>query len=136
MSFMHTCGPSELLEKEKAEPDLPDLENWKARLEQLMREKQLYVNPGLTLPDVAGQLGTSSRQVSRAVNQGFGVNFNDFVNSYRTRALIDRLKADEHHSKTLLALALECGFNSKSTFNRAFKKYTGMTPKSYLEQLA
>lgn len=101
-----------------------------------MREKQLYVNPGLTLPDVAGQLGTSSRQVSRAVNQGFGVNFNDFVNSYRTRALIDRLKADEHHSKTLLALALECGFNSKSTFNRAFKKYTGMTPKSYLEQLA
>lgn len=113
---------------------LPDLDAWKAELEKLMQEENVYQNPGLTLLDVAAALNTTPRQVSQIVNQGFELNFNDFVNHYRTLALLRKFEAMEHQSKTLLALALECGFNSKSTFNRAFKKHTGTTPKDYLEK--
>lgn len=72
--------------------------------------------------------------MSQIVNQGFNVNFNDYVNSLRIAALIQQLKAGEHHTRTLLALALDCGFNSKSTFNRAFKKLTGLTPLEYIRK--
>lgn len=110
---------------------IPDLDAWKVRLEDLMHHQQFYANAGLTLNDVSEALGTSPKYVSQVVNQGFGMNFNDYVNSQRTAAVIERLKAGHQKHKTLLALALECGFNSKSTFNRAFKKECGVSPKDY-----
>lgn len=113
-------------------PVIADLADWKWKLETLMITEKVYQNPNLTLLDIAEYLATNPRQVSQIVNQGFATNFNDFVNQYRTIAVIDKIKANEHHSKTLLALALESGFNSKSTFNRAFKKYTKLTPKEFL----
>ena len=113
-----------------------DLDWWKERVESYLDGQKAYADPGLTLLDVAGALETTPEQISQVVNQGFQMNFNDFVNHYRTNALIGKFEAGEHHTKTLLALALECGFNSKSTFNRAFKKDTGMTPKDFLEKLA
>lgn len=119
-----------------APQQIPDLDHWKAQVEMLMREQALYTNAGLTLLEVAAALSTTPKQVSQIVNQGFAMNFNDFVNHYRILAMIEKFKAGEHETKTLLALALECGFNSKSTFNRAFKKQTGTTPKDYLENLA
>ncbi len=137
IASLKAVGHPERLEDEGTPTqDIPDLDGWKARLEGLMEEQRLYANPGLTLPEVAELLETTSRQVSQVVNQGFQMNFNDFVNRYRTLAVIEKLKAGEQRSKTLLALALECGFNSKSTFNRAFKKLTGMTPKAYLDRFS
>jgi len=109
------------------------LEAEKNRLLQLMQQEQLYRNPGLTLADLAAALSLTTKQVSMIVNQGFQMNFNDFVNLHRIYAVLDALQKKEHEEKTLLALAFEYGFNSKSTFNRAFKKQTGHTPNYFIE---
>jgi AraC-like DNA-binding protein len=114
---------------------IPDLEQWTEKLENLMQTTKLYTNTNLTLMHLSEALHTTPKHISQVVNQGFNINFNDYINHHRTRAVIEKFKAKEHRYKTLLALALECGFNSKSTFNRAFKKQTGMTPKDYLEKL-
>ncbi|UFH57776.1 AraC family transcriptional regulator [Spirosoma sp. KNUC1025] len=76
----------------------------------------------------------STRRVSQIINQGFGMNFNDFVNLYRIKAVIAQIQSGNHTMYTLLGIAYECGFNSKSTFNRAFKKRTGLAPRDYLAQ--
>jgi AraC-like DNA-binding protein len=100
-----------------------------------MEEQRLYENPTLTLTDLAGALGITTKQTSALVNQGFGMNFNDFVNHYRVEAVKERLARGEHEKFTLLGIALACGFNSKSTFNRVFKRDTSLTPGQYLAQL-
>ena len=63
------------------------------------------------------------------------MNFNDFVNQFRVAAIKERLAQGEHLQFTLLAIALECGFNSKATFNRVFKKWEGKTPGQYVAEL-
>jgi AraC-like DNA-binding protein len=68
------------------------------------------------------------------INQGFRLNFNDLINQYRIEAVKQKLKAGEQKTQTLLGIAYDCGFNSKATFNRAFKKATGQSPKEWLEQ--
>ncbi|MEM7085646.1 MAG: AraC family transcriptional regulator [Bacteroidota bacterium] len=115
---------------------LPELEVWKPKISRLMLEEKLYENPNLTLSNVAESLDTYPKIISQAINNGFAMNFNDFVNKYRIEAVIERLKKGEHNSKTLLGIALECGFNSKATFNRAFKKYTALSPKEYLVKIS
>ncbi|WP_420387021.1 helix-turn-helix domain-containing protein [Roseivirga sp.] len=120
--------------EEKSE--IQDLDAWKEKIERLMLNEKMYENPELVISDISSQLGTHSRNISQVINQGFNMNFNDFVNHYRLKALLLKLEAGEHHTKTLLALALECGFNSKSTFNRAFKRSTSLTPKEYIEKLS
>ena len=116
--------------------ELPDLDKWKLRLEGLMEADKLYQNPSLSLSDMAGLLEIPSKTMSRLVNQGFQLNFNDFVNGYRVKAVIVALEAGGQSTKTLLGIALECGFNSKATFNRAFKKHTGLSPKEYVAKLS
>lgn len=115
--------------------EVQELESWKERIEHLMLKEKLYENPELVLSDLCLKLGTHSKNVSQVINQGFNMNFNDFVNHYRIKALQMKIEAGEHNMKTLLGLAFECGFNSKSTFNRAFKRATLLTPKEYIEKL-
>lgn len=62
------------------------------------------------------------------------MNFNDFINQYRVKAVIKKMEAGEHTIQTLLGLALEVGFNSKSTFNRAFKRHTSRSPNDYIKE--
>lgn len=118
----------------KQEEVFPDLEQWKTTLQDAMKNQQLYKNPKLTLSQVAESLETNSKTISRIVNLGFDKNFNDYINDFRILAILRQFEQDSHQQKTLLAIALEAGFNSKATFNRAFKKHTGSTPKRYLEQ--
>jgi AraC-like DNA-binding protein len=108
----------------------------KSSLSELMRSKKLYENPRLTLADVAKELNITSKAVSSAVNSGFNMNFNDFVNHYRIEAVKEKLNNGEHNTRTLLGIALDSGFNSKATFNRAFKKSTSNSPKDYIEKLS
>jgi AraC-like DNA-binding protein len=113
---------------------IPDLNSWKEKVEKLMLINKLYENPQLVITDLSSELNTHSKKVSQVINQGFNLNFNDFVNLYRIRALMQKLEEREHDIQTLLSLAFECGFNSKSTFNRAFKRYTSLNPKEYIKK--
>ena len=111
-------------------------DEWKDKLSQLMLNKRLFENPRLTLLDVAEELNITTKTVSSAVNSGFNMNFNDFVNHYRIEAIKEKLNNGEHNTSTLLGIALDCGFNSKATFNRAFKKSTTLSPKDFIEKLS
>ncbi|MFP4844732.1 helix-turn-helix domain-containing protein [Winogradskyella sp. PE311] len=112
-----------------------DISKWKEKLSNLMIEEHIFENPRLTLLDVANELGTTAKTISTVVNSGFNMNFNDFVNYYRIEAIKNKLNNGEQTTSTLLGIALDCGFNSKATFNRAFKKSTSLSPKAYLEKL-
>lgn len=112
-----------------------EIENLKQHLTHLMSEKELFRNARLTLSDVAREMGTSTKVVSAVVNNGFDMNFNDFVNTYRIESIKQRMRNGDYIQQTLLGIALDAGFNSKATFNRAFKKITSLSPKDYLEQI-
>lgn len=105
---------------------------WKDKIEHLFEAEEIYKNPNLTLTDLASLLNTNRNIISKAINQEFNMNFNDFVNEKRAEAVIEKLKNGEHTRNTLLGIALDCGFNSKTTFNRAFKKHTDTTPKQFI----
>ena len=107
---------------------------WKTAIENLIVSESLFKNSELTLVEIAKKLKTNIAIISKTVNQEFGVNFNDFVNNYRVEAVKNSFAKGEHKKSTLLGIAYDCGFNSKATFNRAFKKNTGKTPKEYTNE--
>ena len=109
--------------------------SWKEKLLQRIGQEKLYQDPDLTLTEVARKSGSNPSFISRVVNRGSGLNFNDFINRFRITAVKEMLQKGEHRKQTLLAIAYECGFNSKATFNRAFKKETGLSPREYLSRL-
>lgn len=99
----------------------------KDRLLHVMETNRPWQDPELTLADLADMLSTSSHKVSEVLNSHVGQTFYDFVNGYRVREVQRRMVSE----KTLLALAFDAGFASKSTFNEVFKKHTGQTPSAY-----
>ena len=122
-------------EIEKSKPIKEDIQLWKNKIVDLFEIKMLFKNPDLTLTDLAKNLDTNVAIISRTINQGFQLNFNDFINQYRVETVKKAFEKGEHKKSTLLGIAFDCGFNSKATFNRAFKKNTGLSPKEYLEKL-
>jgi AraC-like DNA-binding protein len=114
--------------------EIPDFDLWKEKIEALMLVDKMYENPELVISDLSPKLNAHSKRISQVINQGFNMNFNDFVNHHRIRAVIQKIEEGEHNLQTLLSLAFECGFNSKSTFNRAFKRATSLNPKKYIEK--
>ena len=114
--------------------EMQDLDHWKEKIETLMHLNKMYENPELNIIDLSNKMGTHSKRVSQVINQGFNMNFNDFINHHRIKAMLQKVEEGEHNNKTLLGLAFECGFNSKSTFNRAFKRYTSLSPKEYIQK--
>jgi AraC-like DNA-binding protein len=106
------------------------------QLTELMTGQQLYRDSELTLTDLAQRLGVHPNYLSQVINEREAMSFTDYVSSLRVEAF-KQLAADPKNSHlTLLALAYECGFNSKSTFNRQFKKLTGQLPSDYWQQAA
>ena len=125
---------AEEIEERKSLLSEKELEKLKIKLENLMQNEKLYLEPTLTLADLSKNLGVNSAVLSYAINNGFGKNFNDFINEFRIAEVKEKLiNADD---STLLGVAFDCGFNSKATFNRAFKKFTGVSPKEFQENLA
>lgn len=119
--------------KENNDPE--EIQTWKQKLLQLMQQDKAYEDPELSLAEVAKQLQSNPSFISKMVNQGFGINFNDFVNRFRIEAVKEMILRGEHKKQTLLGIAFECGFNSKATFNRAFKKIAGQSPKEFIASL-
>lgn len=132
--FVNNILPGKKRQGNTNKRETEDLLNWKARIEKLM-EEGAYLDPALSLNSMAEQLGTNSSVLSQVINQGFEVNFNDFVNTYRVEAVRRALEKGEHQTHTLPGIAQNCGFSSKATFNRAFKKHVQLSPSAYIRQL-
>ena len=96
-----------------------------------LEQNQLFHDPELTLDSLAQAVGLTPNTVSFLLNTGLGQSFSDVVNGYRLAEVKQRLLTADARRLTVLALALEAGFNSKTTFNRVFKEKTGLTPKAY-----
>lgn len=97
-----------------------------------METEKPYLDSKLTLGKLASMLDISSNHLSQVINQYEEVNFRDFVNKYRIEEFKTQAAKKPHFN--ILALALEAGFNSKSSFNHIFKKQTGKTPSHYLSE--
>lgn len=119
----------------KEKEDDSFIKEWKEKILKEVVAGKLYAEPELSLTDLAKKVNTNASILSKAINKSFGMNFNDFINFYRVQAVIEKLQAGEQRSQTLLGIAYDCGFNSKATFNRAFKKVTRITPKDFIADL-
>ena len=97
-----------------------------------MDEKQLFIKPDLSIKELSRELGLPSRYLSYLINRYHHKSYKEFINHRRIDTFIAKARTSEVKHKTLLALALESGFNSKSTFNQAFKNYKGQSPSEYL----
>lgn len=104
------------------------------RLNSILQENQLFAQPGLSLKELSRELKLPARYLSYLINRYLNKNFNEFINEHRIDAFIERAKSPEGKHKTLLAIAFESGFNSKSSFNQAFKDLKGLPPSEYLDQ--
>ncbi|WP_282088543.1 helix-turn-helix domain-containing protein [Aquimarina algiphila] len=100
-------------------------------LEFLMKEAKIYRDANLGLDSISTELNISGNYLSQLVNKVTGRNFTDYVNGFRIEDAKSKLRNPEFINYTIIAIALESGFNSKSTFYSAFKKLTGISPKEY-----
>ncbi len=115
---------------------LPEKESEKvvARLCAIMDEKKIYRNPELNLNSLSRATNISERTLSESINNVLHKNFYQFVNEYRVKEIQEKLKDHKNSNLKILSMALDSGFNSKATFNRIFKEYTGLTPKQFKAQ--
>ena len=98
-----------------------------------MNTKKPFKNPELNIAELSEMIDTKPHILSRLLNESFQKNFRDFINEYRGSEFIELTNSDEFKNYTYLALAYEVGFNSKSTFNLAFKKITKSSPREYFK---
>ncbi len=105
-----------------------------ANITRLMQNEKLYQETQLTLQNLADRLNLPAYQVSQAINESLNKNFYDLINGYRVSEA-KRLLSDPDNSRyTILSIGFEAGFNSKTTFNTVFKKFTGATPTEYRDR--
>ncbi len=100
-------------------------------LKLLMSSEQLFLDPSLSLRSLSQRSGHPPSQLSKIINIAAGQNFNDFVNQYRVELVKERISSPDTAHLSILAIALDAGFNSKATFNRVFKKLAGSSPSSF-----
>ena len=104
---------------------------WKARLEELLQRDRIYLESELSLSHLSVQLGIQPYQASELISRCYGEPFFDLINRHRVDEVKQRLEDPLYAHHSILGIALGCGFNSKSSFNAAFKKFTGFTPSQY-----
>ena len=131
--FKHPSRKASADKYQKAKLKEDYVEKTYRRLLQYMVSDRPYTDSNLTLVKLAGQLDISENKLSQVINTRSQNNFFEFVNRYRVELLIEKMKSGEHKSRTLLGLAFDSGFNSKASFNRSFKRITGLTPSDYLK---
>ena len=102
-----------------------------ATLKQYMIEKEPFLDPSLTIQELSNQINIPVRDLSVLINHKMDQHFFDFVNEYRIQKAMHILKDQSKSQLTVLEILYEVGFNSKSSFNTSFKKYTNLTPTAY-----
>jgi len=103
------------------------------KLQQLMDKDKPYLQADLTLPKLAENMSIPYHHLSQIINENLGKNFFEFVNGYRVKAAMSEMNNPTKKHLNIAAIGMEVGFNSISSFNAAFKKYSGMTPSQFLE---
>lgn len=107
----------------------------KQHLEEAMKVRELYKNPNLTLAELATELDLSPKDISGYINDVLNMNFSEYLSKHRVEKVKELLSSDQSQKFTLLALAEEAGFSSKSSFNATFKRLVGQTPSEYRKSL-
>ena len=110
------------------------LDNFRIRLENAIREEKIFIENELSLAELSKKINVQPYQLSELISRVYGESFFDFINRYRIEEIKARLDDPASDSYSLLGIAMDCGFNSKSSFNTAFKKFTGLTPSEYRKQ--
>ena len=105
------------------------------QLDELMRSGQPWTNPKLKLQQLAETLEVSSNHLSQCINENKSLSFFEYVNQFRVEAFKSKVSRNQDDHLTLLGIAFDCGFNSKSSFNHIFKSMTGMTPSAFKKQI-
>lgn len=111
------------------------LERYRGELKNKILEEKPYLNPHITLSELSEMMGIPANQLSQVLNAGFDQNFSEFINTFRIQHFKELIRIPEKQNFTILALAYESGFNSKTAFNTFFKRSEGMTPKAYLKSV-
>lgn len=103
-------------------------------LTKKLTEDKIFLQPKLTLEQLSHDLKLQPRHASAVIQHYYKQSFTQLMNSYRVKEVLQKINEPAEKNKTLLAIALECGFSSKSSFNQIFKEHTGKTPSSYLKK--
>lgn len=106
------------------------------RLLDYMKTQKPFLNPEINLAGLSEQLGVSPEYLSEIINSRLNKNFFDFINHYRIEEFKELCKNPQSKNYTIIGLAFDCGFNSKATFNRVFKKNVGVTPSEYCRMVS
>lgn len=101
------------------------------KLNRFMEEEKPYLSPDLNLPQLAKEVDIPSHYLSQVINENIGLNFFDFINRRRVEDVKSKISDPRYNNFSILGIAFESGFNSKSAFNRVFKNITGLTPSEY-----
>ena len=122
-----------ILEEKTIEPET--LNEDLLKLKKYMTDEKPFLNPDLKIQDISKEMNVPVRELSVLINHQLGQHFYDFVNTYRIENAMEILKDSSKSKVTILEILYEVGFNSKSSFNTAFKKHTGNTPTEYRKSL-
>ena len=130
LSFSFSPNPENIpqVSEDKKVVSVSDIET----VSKFMKSEKPYLNPDLNLSELAKLLQMTRAELSKIINLGFHKNFNDFINEYRVNAFKEKLHSGAHKEFSLLGIAYDCGFNSKATFNRVFRKFTNTSPSEFL----
>ncbi|MEO9482661.1 MAG: helix-turn-helix domain-containing protein [Ekhidna sp.] len=126
--------PVETHKYEKSGLKPAEAEKYKGQIHQVILEQQLYLVKGLKLQDVADRLEINAHQLSQLINQYLKTTFFDLINTYRVNEAKKRILDNPEY--TLLQIAFDSGFNNKTSFVNAFKKFEGTTPSRYMKNSA
>ncbi len=105
------------------------------KLNIVLKTERPYLDEDLTLNTLAKQLSTTDKKLSSLLNQYMNTTFYDLINKYRVEAIKEKMQSKMYDNYTLLGISYECGFKSKTSFNRIFKKETGLSPSAYKKTL-
>ena len=111
-------------------------EKYLQKLIAYMELQKPYLDRDLTIHDLSKKTGIPRHYITQVLNEKFKRNFFTFINEYRVKEVIERFSEVKYNNYTILAIAFDAGFNSKTTFNSFFKSHTGLTPSEYREQMS
>ncbi len=125
-------SPKEKYQKSRVEDD--EVTRIKIKLETCMDKDKMYLNPNLKLQDVANSIGCNAGELSQVLNLYLSINFTDYINQYRVEEFMLRVQDKSASKYTLASLSEQCGFSSRTSFFRSFKKLKGKSPAEYIKE--